>query len=222
MKKSIFFLILISLVIFSGHAQNDFKRELSLGVSAGTTFSSVRFTPKVYQGMLMGYTGGFTMRWITEKHLGLQAELNYIQQGWKEDFPDYPDDGYKYSRTSNYLELPFMTHIYFGSDKMRFFINLGPKIGYMLSESTSENLKGEEPNRVNKQHNMPTENKFDWGLCGGPGVELRTGIGNFLLEGRYYYALGNIYGSEKKDFFPQSSPQVISVKLTYLIPILKK
>lgn len=222
MKKCILFFILIVWMTLPGYAQKDFRRELSIGASFGTNFSSVGFTPKVYQGMLMGYTGGATLRWITEKNLGLLAELNFTQQGWKEDFPDDPDAGYEYSRTGNYIEMPFLTHIYFGSDKARFFFNLGPKIGYLLSESTKDGLNGQEPNRVNEQHDMPIENKFDWGLCGGPGFELRTGIGSFLLEGRYYYALGNIYGSQKKDFFPKSSPQVITVKLTYLIPVLKK
>ena len=68
---------------------------------------------------------------------------------------------------------------------------------------------------------MPLEKKFDWGLCGGPGFELRTGIGSFLLEGRYYYALGDIFNSRKEDYFSKSSSQVISAKLTYMIPIFK-
>lgn len=69
---------------------------------------------------------------------------------------------------------------------------------------------------------MPVEKKFDWGLCGGPGLEIRTGAGSFLLEGRYYYALGDIYGNQKKDPFPKSASQVISVKLTYLFPLWGK
>ena len=190
-----------------------------VGGSFGTTFSYVSFMPKVQHGMKMGYTGGATIRWITEKHLGLQAELNFAQFGWKETFGEEPQ--YRYERTINYLELPFMTHIYFGSDRFRFFINLGPKIGYALSESTDENLNGATPNLTNDQHDMPIDKRFEWGLCGGPGIELRTGIGCFLLEGRYYYALGDIYNSRKGDVFSKSSTQVISAKITYLIPIKK-
>ncbi|MDL2278255.1 PorT family protein [Parabacteroides sp. OttesenSCG-928-G07] len=224
MKKIVLILIIALTVVATGHTQqSDFRKEFAMGISAGTTFSSVSFRPKVPQGMLMGLTGGVTFRWLTEKNLGLQAEINYTQQGWKEDFSESsdPSAGYKYSRTMNYVELPFLTHIYFGSDRARFFINLGPKIGYMLSESTSQNLNGAEPHTTNEQHDMPAEYKFDWGLCGGPGFELRTGIGSFLLEGRYYYALGNIYGRKKSDFFAMSSQQVIAVKLTYLIPLIK-
>ena len=66
------------------HAQDKFRQELSLGASFGTTFSKVSFAQtKVQQGMKMGYTGGLTIRWITEKNLGLQAEVNFVQQGWE-------------------------------------------------------------------------------------------------------------------------------------------
>lgn len=211
---------LLVMVAGSAGAQQKFQQELAVGGSFGMNFSSLSFVPKVQQGMRIGYAGGATLRWITEKNLGLQAELNFTQHGWKEDFEEQPQ--YEYERTLNYVELPFLTHIYFGFGRVHVFVNLGPKIGYLLSESTHSNLGGAEPNKNNVQHDMPVEKKFDWGLCGGPGLEIRTGAGSFLLEGRYYYALGDIYGNQKKDPFPKSSSQVISVKLTYLFPLWGK
>ena len=208
--------ILLTASLFS---QETFKPELAVGASFGTTFSSVSFTPKVQQGMLMGYTAGVTARYNTEKNVGLQAELNYVQQGWKEQFDLNPE--FTYSRTINYIELPVFTHIYFGGKNAKFYINLGPKIGYALNEKTESNLGDATPNTTNDQHDMPIDKKFDWGLCGGPGLEIRTGVGYFLLEGRYYYALGDMYNSKKADIFPKSSAQVLSVKLTYLLPLFK-
>ena len=144
---------LLFLSIGDGQAQNNtFKQELSVGASFGMNFSSISFAPKVNQKMKQGYQGGVTLRWITENHLGLQAELNYAQQGWEEEFEEQPE--YQYSRTINYVELPFLTHIYFGGNRFKFFFNLGPKIGYALSESTVSNLNGAEPNRNNMQHDM--------------------------------------------------------------------
>ncbi len=197
-------------------SQSDsFEHELSVGPSFGMTFSSVSFAPRVNKALKNGLAGGVTLRWNTEKNLGLQAELNFVQQGWQEAFEEQPE--YEYARTINYVELPFMTHIYFGGKRVKFFMNLGPKVGYALSESTKSNLNGAAPNRNNAQHDLAVQKKFDWGLCGGPGVELRTGVGSFLLEGRYYYALGDIFNSEKKDPFSRSANQVIAVKLTYLL-----
>ena len=172
--------------------------------------------------LLLGYTGGGGLvgRYDSEKNVGVQVELNYAQQGWQEKFFGTE---YAYSRVINYIELPVLTHIYFGSDKFKVFLNIGPKIGYAIGDKTTtsgnfDNFDQEdEENHPLVQHDMPIQNKFDWGICGGPGIELRTKVGYFVLEGRYYYGLGNIYKSKKVDPFPQSSPNVISVKLAYLV-----
>src|SRR5699024_12794713 len=84
---------------------------------------------------------------------------------------------------------------------------------HIHERTTHSALHYAHPNYENEQHNMPVEKKFDWGLCGGPGIELRTGIGSFLLEGRYYYALSDIFNSRKEDYFSKSSSQVISAKI---------
>ncbi|MDD2953826.1 MAG: porin family protein [Parabacteroides sp.] len=203
--------------------KSAFKQELAVGASFGVNFSSVSFTPRVPTKMKLGFNGGATIRWNTEPNLGLQAELNFTQHGWEEKFETKPE--YKYSRTINYVELPFLTHIHFGSKRVRVFVNLGPKVGYAFGESTDSNIDNvEQPheNRENAQHKLELQKRFDWGLCGGPGIEIRTGIGSFLLEGRYYYALGDIFNSHKGDTFSKSSSQIISAKLTYLIPIISK
>ena len=207
------------LFAFSGEiatASNDFKKELQLGASFSSSFSSVSLQPAINQKMLMGFGGGASLRWITEKHLGLQVELNYTQKGWSEMYEETPQ--FFYDRTINYLEMPLMTHIYFGKKNFRFIFNLGPKIAFMLNETTRDNLNGERPNKENTQHGMPVENRFDWGLCGGPGIELRTGIGSFVLEGRYYFGLGDFYGNRSEDYFSKSSHQVISAKMTWFLP----
>ncbi|WP_165364494.1 porin family protein [Parabacteroides goldsteinii] len=220
-RKSIITSFLCLAAIISAMAQQSrFPQEVSVGASFGMNFSSVSFNPKVYTKMKQGYNAGLVLRWNTEKNLGLQTELNFSQQGWDEEFEEHPT--YKYSRTINYFEIPFFTHIYFGSNKFKFYFNLGPKIGYAFSEKTETNPNETNTNAgSNEQHNMAIQKKFDWGLCGGPGLELRTSIGYFLLEGRYYYALGDIYGSRKSDYFNKSSSQVISARIIYLLPIRK-
>ena len=220
MTKKQLITTLLCLFATVGLAQKTtFKPELALGVSFGTNFSNISFAPyTVNTKMKMGYNGGLTIRWNTEKNLGLQAEINYTQYGWEEKFDD---PQYKYSRTINYIDLPILTHIYFGSKHFKVIFNIGPKIGYALSESTDSNLNGAKPNNDNTQHDMAVEKKFDWGLCGGPGIELHTGIGSLILEGRYYYALGDIFNSRKQDHFSRSSSQVLSAKVTYVFPIRK-
>ena len=148
--------------------------------------------------MKLGFNGGATIRWNTEPNLGIQAELNFTQHGWEEKFEEKPQ--YKYSRTVNYMELPFLTHIHFGSKRVRVFVNLGPKIGYALSESTESNLNGDENPNVEPSGRttyIGSPNEVRLGALWRTGIELRTGIGSFLLEGRYYYALGDMFNSRK-------------------------
>ncbi|MBR7054459.1 MAG: PorT family protein, partial [Prevotella sp.] len=60
----------------------------------------------------------------------------------------------------------------------------------------------------------------DYGIAGGLGVEYsRPGMGHFLIEGRYYYGLGNIYGASKRDYFGVSNFSNISLRLTYLFDL---
>ncbi|MDR1523856.1 MAG: PorT family protein [Tannerella sp.] len=191
--------------------------EFSAGVSGGTTFSSVTFNPRVSQGTLAGLTFGLTGRMTMGENVGLQLELNYAQQGWAEAYETAP--AYTYSRRLDYLQLPFLTHVQFGGKTVKGFINAGPHIGYMLSESTAEKRSEEMPGSiVTAQHEMSVENRLEWGIGGGAGIEIRTGAGYFLLEGRYTYSFGDIYGTKRKDYFSKASSQVILAKITYLMP----
>ena len=75
-------------------------------------------------------------------------------------------------------------------------------------------------NQVIEQDTMAVENKFDYGIAGGVGVEFsHPSVGHFILEGRYYYGLGNIYGDTKKDFFASSNMGSIMIKLSWLFDI---
>ena len=224
-RNAIFLLFIIAFIRIGVRAQNTFRSEWATGASGGIGFSSVSFRPKVTQNTLLGLNGGLTVRWITEKNLGIQLEVNMKQQGWTEAIEsteELPVLNPFYTRKMTYVDIPLLTHIYFGGDKVRFFVNLGPQIGFFLHESTNENLNGAIiPGKPNEQHTLPVEKKMEWGLGGGPGLEFRSSAGYFLLEGRYYYGLSDFYNTRYGDAFSKASIQTISVKLTYLIPVIK-
>ena len=205
-------------------AQTVFQKELNVGINGGVTISSVGFTSSRYsvrQDNLIQGVGGLSIRFISEKHFGIQGELNYSQRGWDGRIDMSNDDSdnleFHYSRQLNYLELPVLTHIYFDMGRhFRAVFNLGPQIGFLMSEKTLEtNMnKNDLPSDLNF-HEQKVQRSFDWGLCFGGGVELRTGSGNFVLDGRYYYGLSDIFNNTRADVFASSSNQIISVKLTY-------
>ena len=65
-------------------------------------------------------------------------------------------------------------------------------------------------------------NKFDYGIAGGGGIELRTKkAGSFLIEGRYYFALSDFYSTTKKDYFARAAHGTITIKLSYLFDLRK-
>ncbi len=156
---------------------------------------------------------------------GIQAEVNYSQRGWKEVIEDGSGD--TYNRKMNYLEIPLLAHLAFGKDQgkgVRFILNLGPQIGFLLNEKESMSNPfnpSNRPNGTNIQYGKMAENKFDYGIIGGGGLEIRTGIGNFLAEARYYFGLSDFYNSTKKDYFSRSASSYICAKITYLFDLKK-
>ena len=224
----LFFLGFVFAALPSLHAQvGELRQNFALGVNGGINLNSVSFSPSVKQKNLMGITGGVTARYISERYFkmicGAQIEVNFSQHGWDEYYKDYPNLGY--TRTMNYVEIPFLAHLAFGKERgMQFFIHAGPQIGFFLSDKytiTGDWSELANTNIVTEQHDKSVDNKFDYGIAGGAGVELRTKAGNFILEGRYYYALSDFYASAKKDYFARSAHGVITAKITYLFDLTK-
>lgn len=241
--RKIFLYILFCIPLLA-HAQvGEHRSDFSIGFNGGYMLSKVSFTPKVTQDYKGGITGGFSMRYVCEKYFkticSVYAEVNYASMGWKErilDLQDQPvinaitNQPEKYSRTINYIQIPIMAHLAWGRETkgFNFFINAGPQFGFFLSESTESNFEFENRNvesrasSVVAQDTMAVEHKFDYGIAAGAGIEYSIPkVGHFLLEGRYYYGLGNLYGDSKKDYFGSSNFGTIIVKLTYLFDLTK-
>ncbi len=221
--------ILAALSVLPASAQlGEERHNLAVGINGGINLSQVSFQPRIKQNMLKAMEFGVTARYMSEKYFkmmcGLQVELNYSQRGWDELIEDGSEN--TYSRTMNYLEVPFMAHLAWGKDDLKrgtkFFVNLGPQFGYFLSdkEKMSDNWDTSYRN-ITEQYGKQVENKFDYGIVGGLGVEVSTGVGHFLLEGRYYYGLADFYKNSKKDYFERSAHNIISVRMTYLFDLTK-
>lgn len=225
--------ILLHIALISGFAagpvfmtaQTHYVPHVSVGARGGATLSSMSFSPSVEQSMLMGYTFGGVFTYAEERHVGLRVELAVTSRGWKENFEEFKDQ-FNYSRRLTYIELPVMTHIFFGGKRVKCLFNLGPQFGYMISESISANFDYQHPdqvpdfpthNRQNEQLYAPVKNHFDYGIVGGVGAEfIINKKSSIQLEARYYFGLGNIYPSSKKDTFAASRNQTISVALAYM------
>jgi len=242
--------LLMMLILPASAQIGEHRSDLAVGVNGGYAMSSVRFLPKIPQKQEGGLTAGLTVRYTCEKYFksicAIVGEVNMIQMGWKENImtsgeqpvrvldpvTNQPIDGKfeAYSRQMTYVQIPIFARLGWGRERrgLQAFFQVGPQISYNLSESTKANFDLDHPNtawggrasQVVKQYHMPIENRFDYGIAGGLGVEFSNRhIGHIMLEGRYYYGLGNIYGNSKRDYFAASNFQTIVVKMSYLFDI---
>ena len=215
---------------FTAKAQREYSPNFSIGAHAGVTLSNVAFTPEVHQKSLQGLTMGIRARYTEERYFGLIGEVNLTQRGWQEDFARDDAPEFQYSRTLTYVQIPLLTHIYFGPRKVKFFFNLGPEVGFLIGDNVDANfdytkyssIEGfPQGYRTNEQLKMDVQNKFDYGIAGGAGIEFFINRRNsIMLEGRYYFGLGNIYKASKRDFFSSSRNSSIEVSLAYLFRVL--
>ena len=210
--------------------------------------SNVGFTPEVPQDLHGGLTGGVTLRYTSEKYFksicAIVAEINYAQVGWKERIQTPNDEpvinavtglAESYQRDMTYLQIPVMARIGWGRERrgLQFFAQAGPQVGFFLNEKTKMNFPWDSRTPVYEdgsgrtssivaQDTMSVEHKIDYGIAGGIGLEFSVNrVGHFLLEGRYYYGLGDIFGNSKRDYFGRSNLSNIVIKMTYLFDITR-
>lgn len=245
--KYLLALCLLSFLPYTATAQvGDYRTDFAIGGSAGYVMSNVGFVPDVPQGWLPGYTAGLSVRYTCEKYFSsicsIVGEVNVTQTGWKEDIRDanndpvyYYDDAEKmnplnYERKITYVQIPFLARLGWGRERkgLQAFIQAGPQIGFYLSESTKTNVMlghgtaNQRASQVVAQDTLAVQNKFDYGIAAGAGIELSLPkVGHFILEGRYYYGLGNIFKNSKSDYFGKSNYGQIVIKATYLFDIIR-
>lgn len=221
MKRVIFLIIIIISALQTGRAQTHFDSRIDLGAHGGVTFSNVMFKPAIISKFGMGYTAGVTFRYTEENHFGLIAEVNLVQRGWAEKFEDLP---YKYQRILNYIEIPIMSHIYFGK-RGKFFFNAGPEIAYYLGDKINTNFDihdtgslpgfNDKKRRV-EQLTMDVSQKLDFGIVAGLGGEFSINRKNSVtVEARVYYGIGNVMPSGRQETFSVSNQLSIGVTAGY-------
>lgn len=211
------FLLLLSFLLCSSvlvRGQETKKPvRLWLGFGAGCNIEQMAFIPKVQQSLFIGAMGGGIFRWDVEQYCSLQLETNYSIQGWRERFDD---SSLKYARQFNYVEVPLVTHLFIPKSNFRFFVNMGPKIGYLLSEKNIVE-QGDFKEFDATRHGMPVKNKLEWGLVGGLGVGMTVFDRlYFELEGRFNYNFNDIYSTQRKDPYGQASEMFGTVRLNML------
>lgn len=223
----------------------EHRSELCLGFNGGYVMSNVGFNPDIPQKSFGGMTGGLTVRYTCEKYFNsicaLVGEINYTQAGWKEDIltaedqpviNQYTGQPEQFQRQLTYVQIPLLARLGWGRERkgMQFFFQAGPQVGFFLGDKVTANFDYGKRNTADRigaqrdatQDSLPIQRKFDYGIAAGIGLEYsHPKLGHFIIEGRYYYGLGDIFNNSKRDYFGRSNMNNIIVKFTYLFDILK-
>lgn len=232
MKRTLLTLTIASAFLSSATAQvGKYRNDLAIGGNGGMILNRISFDPHVSQAFNIGPEMGLSVRYTCEKYFKMictfQAEVNFSQKGWKEVMDD---NIHSYNRTTNYFNIPILAKLGFGNERKGFmgYLLLGPQIGFFVSESQnytgdwSEEYKASIPDKRIVQHDIATENKFEYGITAGLGVEYSVPqIGHFCTDARFFYALSDIFGNSKKDAFGRSANTSIVIKLSYFFDVMK-
>ena len=216
MRRSYIVLLLLFVSLMSMAQPRLRTPEIYVGAHAGVMASTMLFRPNVAKIDIMQspltMNGGLVFRYAAHKVCAIQVEANYMQRGWREQIALGTSSSMDYTRQLDYIEIPLLMHLYFGKQRFRGFINLGPQIGYCIRDIATQ-----LPSTITSPQYQPIEKPFDWGLAGGLGCYYRTKkIGLFQLEARFNFSMGTTYNDRKVDYFSQSNAMNLSLNLAYL------
>ncbi len=166
------------------------------------------------------YTSGLAVQYLTEKNFGLQVEFNYTQRGWEERPADVtvgrslPSRFYRVDL--DYAEVPILAHGYFGKRNLRLFLNAGVYLAYLLS-AEAERAEVPDDEDITIFYEERFQNRMDFGVRGGGGVEVVTKIGMFQAEGSYNFGLNSVMDKSVQQIPHIIQNNAIAITLGYYV-----
>jgi hypothetical protein len=199
-KKHTLYLIAI-LVTLTTSAQTS---KWQMGFEAGPSVTTIHsqnvdflFTPTV------GYCGGFSAQYNADRWISVRAQVNYERKGgYRGAFPITDVNGISVgsmnvSVANNYITAPLLIRTQFGKIA-KIFIDAGAYGGYLTRATSTERQSTAEGITFMMVDITQFRDLFDYGFCGGMGVEVPIGNNaNVSLGFRYNHGLGNMQGDTK-------------------------
>jgi hypothetical protein len=160
-----------------------------VGVRGGVNYSTLAFpnNTSISPESILGYHGGLIIN-IGGERFSVQPEVLYSQIGAKSKTTVLNQTVDSELKT-NTVTVPILLKLALGSDNFKFFVNAGGYGSYTLSGNTKLTSNG---NTLNQKLEFTTnDGRIEYGAVGGAGISLGLGAAKLLVEGRYYYGLGN-------------------------------
>jgi len=213
-KTALFFAIVLTVGLMT-----TATAQLSIGPRVAVNFSNIAFSDAdedVDTKNLFGVAFGAAAEIGINDMFAIQPELLYSQHGFSlED--SLLGETIKLDFRPNYLQIPLLVKLKFGSEPLMVNVLAGPHVGFGIGDITATTTFLGEEDKDTSSWEDAGFSKFDFGITGGVGVSFAAGPGNLGLDIRYQLGLSNI--GEDTDDDEKASNRNFQVGLSYLIPI---
>lgn len=208
------FLLTLLFVVALGYT--SMAQSVTIGPRVGATFAKVAMSEEEdgfsnddidsNAGLQFGAVANF----MINDMFSIQPELLYIQKGFK-----IGEDEFSAKLRSNYIEVPVLAKVYFGTEQLRGFATGGPTIGYWASGKNTAKFGGSE---ASEDYDFDdSDNRLELGASFGIGAAYKVGQGELNLDVRYGLGFSSLY--EAEDGEAKTRNRVLGVSLAYLFSL---
>jgi hypothetical protein len=216
MKKIKVILLLIAIAFgFSAMAQ------FTYGPKVGLNLANLSGDDVEDSKMLIGFNIGVLGNYAVSDIFSLQAEVMYDAKGAKYEGTDENGNKTDFPFSLGYINIPIMAKATFGDD-IKFFGEVGPTIGLLMSAKMDGESEYEVPTGFNPQTGQITYETIkvkdsykgtDFGLVFGAGTLIPAGNMKLMIDARYNMSLGTIAEDPEQGDTPDVKNGVISINL---------
>jgi len=210
MKKLFNLFLVILAMAFTTSAM----AQLSIGPRVAVNFSTVAFDEEdgVDINNLLGFAFGAAAEIGISDMFAVQPEVSFSQHGFSSE-EDFGTGTVDFDVIFNYVQIPVLAKLKFGSDAVVINVLAGPHVGFGIGDVT---FKVDDEKETQPWDEVGIQ-KFDFGITGGAGVSFAAGPGNLGLDLRYQLGLSNL--NEEDEDGEKATNRNFQIGLSYLIPI---
>jgi opacity protein-like surface antigen len=172
--------------------------QVRLGLIGGLNLANVSIDPDSdpKASNLTAFGAGGVVHIRLAENLALQLEPMYLQKGAKQEgsFSD-PNVGtisFDVKTKANYIEVPAMFKVAFGTNTTKPYVMAGPTIGFLMSAKQTGSASAFGTVEQINEDIKDSVKSIDFGVGFGGGVSFPAGNNALFVEGRYTLGLTNI------------------------------
>jgi hypothetical protein len=221
MRKICFTLLAMMLATVGVMAQAQ------VGIRGGLNLASISDDFNVQeadQPWRLGINLGISSQFRVGEAFSLAPELIYEQRGYRVETAS----GGHADATFNYLSMPLMFRLHFGSDVLQGYVNAGPVFSYWLGGHQTSTVPGLFDVNFDRERIVFEKDDGPWAYSDASRLEFAGGIGGGILldteGGTFLIDLRYIHGFTEVATVPYLSSfknRVLSISLAYLIPSVR-